>query len=636
MKWIPPLRPPWTTLALILLASGAVSPLHAQYEIKSGVYNRLSKRVPASNPGQVAPVGPVGTPSGDPTITPQFSNVVESSGGRASSGVTGAAVNLNRASFGTTFASGVPRYLFGDEIKPPTTLVSASGTHYTVDASYWRAQPVLAGEVLTNPASEIPATDFKTGDAASIAALPEGVLASYYYSPHAKRVFANTPGTVEITWRSALPDSSKTGSNSYVFYKERFTVSSATSTPVRTIFWTEKSFTGPIVEVPAGRITTVNPVYSNVFPATVDTEYVVEGVSQSDPNAESTEILRTLWYETTAGTGTLHAYNQTGRIFVEYLGALNSQDGTYEFLGADIISVEQSLRSTTLTVELGREIRPSPEQSSLVATPVSNTGSVNQIAYYGSSVRPNGTLAYFAEQENTVEDNVAFYWMEPLDAAIPQTVGTAPGLVISWPKYLHKYLQAWPTDVTDFAQYAVDVGGSTLATNTGLQFGDGMIPQIIYQDSSSGQASIDNASQHLIVNLGVDQDNRTLLKFTGSNGGVWYVPLMTQSEDNPNYVEGDGGTSLTGTVYVGERLAPPSADYSLAGYVSSGTGYSPNAYVNPFLSGVAAAEKGAIIPVNTLGNEQPSLAVWWFKEVKPPSAEFSPFYTPAKIGRYTV
>lgn len=647
MKWISrdpgATRPPWRTFALVLLGFAAAPSAHAQYEIKSGVYNRLSDRVPADNPGQIAPVGPLGTPSGAPTITPQFSNVVESSGGsaRETSGhpnsiVSGAGVTLTHSSFGTSFASGVPRYLFGDEIKPPTTLVSASGTNYTVDASYWRAQPVLAGEVLTNPNAGIPPTDFKTGDPASLDELPEGILPSYYYSPHAKRVFANTPGTVEITWRSALPDSAKTGSNSYVYYKERFTVSSATSTPVRTIYWTEKSFTGPIIEIPAGRITTVNPVYSNVFPATVETEYVVEGVSQSDPNAEATKILRTLWYESTAGTGTLHAYNHTGRIFVEYLGALNSQDGTYEFLGADILSVEQSLRSTTLTVELGNEIRPQPEQSSLVATPVSNTGSVNQIVYYGTSVRSNGTLAYFAEQENAVEDNVAFYWMDPLDAAIPQSADTPPGLVISWPKYLHKYLQTWPEHLSDYAQYAVDTGGSTLATNTGLQFGEGMLPQIIYQDSSTGEASIDNDSQRLFINLGssADQQNRSLLKFTGSNGGVWYVPLFTQAQDNENYLEIDG--ALTGTVHVGERIDPPSSDYSLAGYISRGTGFSPNAYVNPFTSGVPAAEKGAIIPVNNSGAEQESLTIWWFKEMKPPTAEFKSFYTPAKIGRYTV
>ena len=631
-------------LSILLLGMAAVLPVHAQYEMKSGVYNRLSNRVPANNTAGVTPVGPLATPTGDGAITPQFSNVVESSGsaGRADSGyptsvVSGVGVNLTRASFGTTFASGVPRYLFGDEIKPPTAIVSAGGTSYTVDAGYWRVQPVLAGEVLSNPGGGNP-VDFKSGDPAAVAALPAGTMASYYFSPHAKRVFANTPGTVEITWRSALPDAAKTGSNSYVFYKERFTVSSTTSTPVRTIYWTEKSFTSPVVSIPLGRITTVNPVYSNVFPSTVATEYVVAGVSQADPNAASTEILRTLWFESTAGDGKLHAYNQTGRIFVEYLGALNSQDGTYEFLGADILSVEQSLRASTLTVELGHEIRPSPNEASLVATPVSNTSTVNQIAYYGTSVRQDGSLAYFAEEENNVEDNVAFYWMEPLDAAIPTTPGNFPGLVISWPKYQNKYLQVWPTNVTDFAQYSVDAGGSSLATNTGLQFGGGRIPQIIYQDSATAEATIDNSSQRLLVNLGSggDQQNRTLLKFTGSNGGVWYVPLLTQAEGSSGFKEGDGGAALTGTAYVGERINPPSNSYTLAGYVSHGTSHSPQAYVDPFLNGVPAAEAGAIIPVNSLNTAQDPLTVWWFKEVTPPSAEFDAFYTPAKIGRYAV
>ena len=134
-----PLR---TVLALTLLILGAAAPLYAQYEIKSGVYNRLSSRVPADNPNGIAPVGPAGTPSGEPAITPQFSNVVESSGsagpvtsGYPSSVVSGAGVNLTRASFGTSFASGVPRYLFGEEIKPPTVIVKNSdGTSYTVNA----------------------------------------------------------------------------------------------------------------------------------------------------------------------------------------------------------------------------------------------------------------------------------------------------------------------------------------------------------------------------------------------------------------------------------------------------------------------------------------------------------------------
>lgn len=61
--------------ACLLIGLGSGSNLRAQYELKSGVYNRLSQRVPANNTGKIAPVGPDGTPTGDPVITPQYSNV---------------------------------------------------------------------------------------------------------------------------------------------------------------------------------------------------------------------------------------------------------------------------------------------------------------------------------------------------------------------------------------------------------------------------------------------------------------------------------------------------------------------------------------------------------------------------------
>ena len=114
------------------------------------------------------------------------------------------------------------------------------------------------------------------------------------------------------------------------------------------------------------------------------------------------------------------------------------------------------------------------------------------------------------------------------------------------------------------------------------------------------------------------------------------MPLLTQAAGRSGFQEGDGGAALTGTAYVGERINPPSSAYSLAGYVSHGTSHSPQAYVDPFLNGVAAAEAGAIIPVNSLNTTQDPLTVWWFKQVTPPSAEFDAFYTPAKIGRYAV
>lgn len=611
----------------------------AQYEVESGVYNRLSQRVPANNTAQIPPLGPNATPTGDPTITAQYSNAVESSavagpvsgGYPASSGVV-----LRNAAFGTSFASGVPRYAFGDQIVPPSSLVNTAGVKRTISdpATYWRAEPVRAGEVLTNPTSA-PALDYTTGVAASLPALPAGVLASYYYSPHAQRVFANTPGLVEVTWRSSVPDSENGGN--YVFYKETFSVSSATSSPVRTMFWTEKSFSAPRITVPSGKVVTVNPVYSNVFPETVPVEFVVVGSSQSDPNASATEVLRTLWYEKSNGIGELHAYNITGRIFVEYLGT-RREDGTHEFLGADVVSVEQSVQPKTLTVNLGYEIRPEPDEN-LQAQPVTSDGTASGAAYYGSNPRPDGTLAYFAERENDVEDRVAFYWLEENDAAIPDPAGNYPGLAIQWPKYLNKYLQVWPSGVTDFVASTVASGGSSVDNGTGLKFEGGKIPSIVYQDAPNGdEAVIDSISQRLVVGLGSDGDqmNRTLLKFTGENGGIWYVRLMTQADDRGGFVEGDGGAALNATAYVGDRLSPPSADYSLAGYVAAGTSYAPGAYVDPFTSGVDAAEKGAIIPVNALPRSLNPLTVCWFKKVKAPSSEFSDFFTAAKVGRYAV
>ena len=630
----------WAFLFTLLL--GSLPQALGQFEIKGGVFNNLSQRLPSVG----LPTGPPGLPTGPATTTPQFSNMVEASGvairtqsgGYPKGGAQG--VTLSRAAFGSTFASGVPRYLLGDQIIPPASITDSSGKIYSsVDPSYWRAQPVLAGEAISNPEGNTGAPiDFKTGARAAVPPLVAGAYAEYYYSPHAKRVFANTPGSVEITWRSEeakLPDGTST--NSYVFYKERFSVSSASGVPVRNIYWTEKSFSAPLVNITSGKVSSANPIFSRIFPGQVAKEFEVPGLPVGLGTDEK-PILRTLWYENTKGYGALHAYNFTGRVLVEYLGAYNPEEGTYEFIGADIVDVQQTLKPSTLKVELGREIRPSPEDLTLLPLPVSASALVNQLSYYGTSVDSNGLQSYFAEQENTVEDNVAFYWMEQTDVGIPNDPLKIPGCVISWPKNYHKYLQSWPANIQDFAHYSVDNGGSSLDNGIGLKFGSGRVPQVIHQDSSRVEASIDNNTQRLLVNLSSsnDQKNRSLLKFYGSNGGVWYVPLMTQAEDRASYEEGDGLPALTKTAYVGERLLPPSSRYTYAGYISSGTSYSPNAYIDPFVNGIPAAETGAIIPVNAPPGDQSQLTVWWFKKVSPPSAEFDAFYTPAKIGRYNV
>ncbi len=624
----------------LALLFAAATPLRAQYEIDGGVSNNLSYR-----PGGI-PVGPSGTPTGDPAITPQFSNLVETS---ASAGPLSNATALTsrypsaggfvlqRASVGSAFASGVPRYFLGDRIVPPTGYVNSSGATIATSADFWRAEPVRDGEIVINPSGQ-PLKD-STGAAIAntggviVPALDPGVYETFYYSPHARCVFACQPGQVQVWWRSALPDAS----NNYILVHETFSVSSATTSPVRSFYWTEKSFNGPRISIPSGRIVTVNPVFSNVFPATVDAEYVAVGSTPpADPDAQPAAELRTVWYEKNNGVGELHCYNVSGRILIEYLGALRD-DGSHEFLGADIVEVSQSADSSTLTVYLGEEIRPALEDPTLVALPVSTTSSSSSVSYYGSIARPDGSLAYYAERENTLEDRVVFYWLERLDAAVLPSSGLAPGLELDWPKYLHKYLQAWPDDVGSFAHYTVSHNGSTADTGTGLKFEGGKIPALVFQDDDEqDEAAIDSLTQRLLVGLGGDQLNRSLLKFTGDNGGVWYVRLMTQADDRDGFLEGDGGAALTGTAYVGRRIDPPSSDYTLAGYISAGTAYSTSAYKDPFSAGISTAEEGAIIPVNALPNGGSTLEIWWFKKVAAPSAEFSDFYVPAKVGRYTL
>ena len=134
----------------------------AQYGLNSGVYNRLSQRVPANNTTHIPPVGPNAAPTGDPLITPQYANVVEAnasagpiSSGYARSATGSAGVILRNASLGTSFASGVPRYFFGDQIMPPASIINGAGvTRVITDpATYWRAEPVRAGELVLNDAS---------------------------------------------------------------------------------------------------------------------------------------------------------------------------------------------------------------------------------------------------------------------------------------------------------------------------------------------------------------------------------------------------------------------------------------------------------------------------------------------------
>ena len=423
---------------------------------------------------------------------------------------------------------------------------------------------------------------------------------------------------------------------------ETFAVSSATEKPVRTIYWTERSFSGPVVNVPSGSIEAVNPVYTALFPAQVANEFKPVGIStNTDPSASAPAEKRTLWFEKTGGIGQLRAYNLEGRILIEYLGALKpGSTSVHEFLGADVVEVVRVAPVVNASVDLGEQLLPRDaagralpvdQSSEWLASPVINTSLDNQ-SLYGSRVRPDGRTLYYAEQESENPDRVVFYWLERAEPAI--RVATNAGLAtpeLFWPVHRNHYALRWPSDLSAYAHHTVaGTGGSA---ETGIQFPSGSLPEIIYQDDPArAEATLDLNTQRLVVQTSVDGLNRALIKFSGANA-VWYVRLYTQSETRAGYEESDG-VALSGSVVVGSRIEAPTG-YLKGGYISAGTGYAPDAYQNPFLVGPVAAEQGAIIPVNAIPGEN-TLQIWWFKRVSPTAAGFAPFYVPSKVGRYTI
>ena len=643
-------------------------------------------------------------------------------------------IALARISFGHSFASGVPLYFLGDEILRP--LVRWDSSTSPAGADYWRSKPVEAGEsfagayfgnldgVTAQPVvaggsvsvtassttssfvtvSSVPSTLFAgasllgqrvnfisgttitlTGNASqtitTLTAIEFAPYQPYYYSPHANKVFASQAGRVAVTWVSASPDTSRQDETTptYKFRRETFAVSSASRQAAKVIYWTEKGFDGPLVSIPTGIITRVNPVFNSSVPG-MTREYVPVGNNPNpSPGVTPAPEPRTLWFDNRNGPAALHAYNAEGRLLIEYLGnEKQGASGVHVFLGADIVDIRRVAEVTTIATKLGEKIRPRQEVSEegddqLIPRVLFNVASGK--VPYGSFTRPDGVDDYYAERESLDPDRIIIYWLDPGDAGIHfLQPPTTPGLAINWPKYKRNYIQVWPDTLPDYQPVNVTGNGSTAAT--GPRFAATSLPEIIFQDDPAQQeAEIDAESQRLVVDLSAstDKTNRSLLRF-GSIDGPWYVRLFIQSEEklgSPAVADPDGNGPLNGraAVYtlndtnadgvadwsaagvglgsgldpqggttaavVGQRIEPPSSAYALAGYIAKGRNYSGAAYKNPFTNGVEAAGAGGILPVNALPTDR-DLTIWWFRKVQPPGSKFSPFYVPAIAARYRV
>lgn len=347
----------------------------------------------------------------------------------------------------------------------------------------------------------------------------------------------------------------------------------------------------------------------------------------------STANFSTLAFEKFNGVGQLKAYNVEGRILVEYLGNVRLAGVIHEHVGLDVVDIKRTPIQVKKTVHLGQEITPHDGDLTLTPSPVLK-GVQNAASFYGTTVRPNGTNAYFAEKatgqpftpdtgetEPDSYNQVVFYWLQ------------AGSFGIQWPKYQNRYWQRWSPNLADYAHYTVDP--DLTASTTGISFTGGGLPQLVHQDDPAGaEAAIDVTTQRFFVKLaaGGDQRNRSLLKFN-SSGAVWYVNVYTQTDTRQQQltptasagstvtvastsglevgmvavtwaggtatitsilsstqfvlsqnitgtpqltftVQSDAAAPIATTATVGDRIAPP-AGHELAGYIDSGTGFFP-------------------------------------------------------------
>ncbi len=464
-------------------------------------------------------------------------------------------------------------------------------------------------------------------------------------------VYASQGGSSRIYWRTEAPIDAVPGTQEpiYGLVDRVAVVSTAARLPVRRIFWTEQGFQGPPVSVPKGEIQQVRVAYSDTFPDLVPdgSQFVPPGAA----NSPTPITRRTLWYENDA----LRAYNLEGRVILEFLGEVRTSAGLRRQVGIEVVDVIQEAFPGLVDVPIGERLYPLPieqiaEQNYPLPTAAAGrTAALANIdanlALYNPSLVVNplvvaqpftlqfevaGQVAYYATRTTSSASDVQIFWREP---------GLAQ---IQWPKFLNRYRQAWPDVLTD---YAVNVRPSdqTLVTTTVPIFGDNAAFELIYQDDlASAQARLGEGVAFEVGLDSSDPTNRSLLLFRSGND-FWFVrveSVLDKKLTDPRYAD----YYATGiSAPVGTRLAPPAQAATRAGYVdlTKGDAIDPTAYINPFASGIPAAEAGAIIPVNAApakgAKANDKLGVWWFSKVNPPArlaGKIAPLYWPSYYRSY--
>ncbi len=407
----------------------------------------------------------------------------------------------------------------------------------------------------------------------------------YYWSPHARQVYAIQSGPLAITWRKAQPYTvanrpsytnpngpvswQTNGANIFLLYTEHYIVSGSAVKPPRRMHWTERDFQYICVpvQVPSARVNAVNIVYNSNFPRTVPEEY--RGVGSTSPTEGSgnaaLEELRTLWYDRQQGA--IKAYNAEGRVFVELLGDQRSDGQTYQQLGFEIVDVTKQAVPEDVAVHLGERIVPPGEASveELHPEPVQQAGAPT-FAY--RHVASNGRLELYAIRETFNLNDYLIHWLEEGVASL------------RWPKVFGRYQLGWPTDMSRFTHYVRPPAATDAeAELTAIALDPQNAPTIEYQDALDGERAKFTPDLKFYTRLDEQHPvHRTLLRYV-SGGHIAFERVLSTLNTALKGVVGLPGESLD--LPVGLRQAGANSVLRLDGVAGRHGQLPPGIYFAP-------------------------------------------------------
>ena len=440
---------------------------------------------------------------------------------------SGVVMWLRELRAGAPYFGGTSPYSFGSVIPVPE--VDEAGQALTVPKDrYWVAEPYS-----TN------------GHAGS----------GYYWSPHARAVYAVEPGPLRITWRKSLaytdqsipaaysnpgggPSFTTNGASIFLLYTASYSVNGGAAKPPRSMYWTEREFRtlGRPVSIPSAKVGAVNIVYNNQFPRTVSQEYRGPGyTSPADGNTNAVlSELRTLWYDQSQGF--LYAFNHEGRVFVELLGDLREDGQTRRPLGVEIVDVFKQPLPMDVDCDLGERVVP-PAGGSLASLRPEEVMQGPGVPFTYLHYAPGSSMPQlYAARATERPNDCLIHWFESGEQGI------------LWPKLLGRHRLAWPSDESRYSHYVRPVvEREEDAMATAVPLSQQNAPTISYQDPlDRPRAKMTPDSKFYTYLDGSQPAHRTLLRFV-ANDTVAFERVFSWLEDSlrDGLFAGSVATNLT-------------------------------------------------------------------------------------------